>query len=82
MWMLSFYHPFIRDSHRPNTFIHTCICIHTYIRIHTYQLPDEHAKVYDLLAGQMKHIVNSSAYNWVRPSLWSVLFGDKNKSKQ
>lgn len=37
-----------------------------------------HKEVFDLLKQQMTNIVNGSAYNWVRPSLWSAVFGSKS----
>jgi hypothetical protein len=38
-------------------------------------LKDHDMEVYRLLFKHMGHAVSSSAYNWVRPSLWSAMFG-------
>jgi len=43
-----------------------------------FALPDYHKEVFDLLRQQVSNIVNGSAYNWVRPSLWSTVFGGKS----
>jgi hypothetical protein len=37
--------------------------------------PETTKEIYDLLHKHMKYIVNNSAYNWVRPSLWARFFG-------
>ena len=42
-----------------------------------YMMVPEHKEVFELLKQQMVNIVNGSAYNWVRPSLWSAVFGSK-----
>jgi len=46
----------------------------------SFALNDEHKEVFSLLKQQMTNIVNGSAYNWVRPSLWSTVFGSKVKA--
>ena len=38
-------------------------------------LPDDHVEVYNLLKKHMSFAVENNAYNWIRPSLWSTLFG-------
>ena len=38
-------------------------------------LPDSHVRVLDLLHEQTRQIVSSTAYNWIRPSLWSMISG-------
>jgi hypothetical protein len=38
-------------------------------------LPDGHVRVLDLLHEQTRQIVSSTAYNWIRPSLWSMISG-------
>ena len=39
-----------------------------------WNVPAEHRRVYDRLLGTAARTVNQSAYNWVRPSLWSAVF--------
>jgi DNA polymerase alpha subunit A len=38
-------------------------------------LPKDHVDVLELLGKHMKNAVEWSGYNWVRPSLWSAVFG-------
>lgn len=40
-----------------------------------YGIPLDHQEVFKLLKQHMENAVNGSAYNWVRPSLWSAVFG-------
>lgn len=40
-------------------------------------IPRGHHEVLRLLREHMANTVKGSAYNWVRPSLWSSLFGGK-----
>lgn len=40
-----------------------------------YGIPLEHLEVYKLLKQHMENAVNGSAYNWIRPSLWTAVFG-------
>ena len=42
-------------------------------------LPKDHVEVFRLLAGHLNNAVVGSEFNWVRPSLWSSLFGAKDK---
>jgi len=32
-------------------------------------------EILNLLKSQVTHLIQSSAYNWIRPSLWNALFG-------
>jgi hypothetical protein len=48
---------------------------------HTGELRKEYEEVLNLLKQHMSNAVKGSAYNWVRPSLWAVLFGDKGADK-
>lgn len=41
----------------------------------SHSIPKEHVEVFSLLKQHMSNAVNGSAYNWVRPSLWSTVFG-------
>ena len=34
-------------------------------------------RVFDLLCEQTRQVVSSTAYNWIRPSLWTMVFGGK-----
>ena len=38
-------------------------------------LPTEQVELLRLLRQHMSHSVQQSAYNWIRPSLWTSLFG-------
>ena len=38
----------------------------------------EQISILNLLREHMSNSVKGSAYNWVRPSLWSALFGKLN----
>ena len=38
-------------------------------------IPKEHKDIYKLLRTHMNNTVSGSAYNWVRPELWSFVFG-------
>lgn len=40
-------------------------------------IPEAHARVLGLLHEQTKEMVSSTAYNWIRPSLWTAIFGGK-----
>jgi hypothetical protein len=40
----------------------------------------KHYEAVNALFQHMSNIVKTSAYNWVRPSLWSSLFGAVNAS--
>lgn len=42
-------------------------------------IPEDHKNVFKLLALHLNNAVTGSEYNWVRPSLWSALFGIKDK---
>jgi hypothetical protein len=37
--------------------------------------PKEHVEVLGLLRAHMNNSIKGSAYNWIRPSLWTALFG-------
>jgi len=37
-------------------------------------------QVFDLLSEQLERTIESSAYNWIRPSLWTALFRRKGKN--
>jgi hypothetical protein len=37
--------------------------------------PEDHVEIYNLLKKHMSFAVENNAYNWIRPSLWSTLFG-------
>eukprot|EP00981_Chlorochromonas_danica_P004509 scaffold911_cov162-Ochromonas_danica.AAC.12 len=41
-------------------------------------LPRDQMEIFRLLREHMANAVNGSAYNWIRPSLWSALFGKVN----
>ena len=56
------------------------LCISPSLR-HTSELRKEYEEVLNLLKQHMSNAVKGSAYNWVRPSLWAVLFGDKGADK-
>ena len=45
-------------------------------------IPKEHKDVYKYLRTHMQHTVSGSAYNWVRPELWSFVFGTANKAER
>lgn len=45
-------------------------------------LPANDQEVYRLLKLHMSNKVAGSAYNWVRPSLWSALFSSKDRDKE
>ena len=38
-------------------------------------LPDDHRMVFDLLKKHMSNAVTGSSFNWIRPSLWTAVFG-------
>jgi hypothetical protein len=40
-------------------------------------MPLDYQEIYNLLKQQMNNAVKGSAYNWVLPSLWTSVFGDK-----
>ena len=44
-------------------------------------LIERHKEIFDILNEQMGNVVKGSAYNWVRPSLWSTVFGGKASLK-
>jgi hypothetical protein len=46
-----------------------------------HALPQSHRLVLDELFGTVSKVVNSSAYNWVRPSLWSAVFKNVKKER-
>jgi hypothetical protein len=37
-------------------------------------VPLEHRQVFSLLLQQVGGVVKGSAYNWIRPSLWTTVF--------
>ena len=41
-------------------------------------LQDNQAEIYKLLNAHITNTINVSAYNWIRPSLWSAMFQHKN----
>ena len=43
-------------------------------------IPD-HKSVYSALNEHMANSVNGSAFNWIRPSLWSTIFGNQLAAK-
>ncbi|GAB5035819.1 dna polymerase alpha catalytic [Nannochloropsis oceanica] len=45
-------------------------------------LPDGHIRVLDLLHDQTRQMVSSTAYNWIRPSLWSMVFSGVKQQGQ
>jgi hypothetical protein len=58
-------------------FIFSTQCyFNTYLRIlFMYSVvPESHKKIFDLLKTHLKNIINGSAYNWVRPSIWTSVF--------
>ena len=40
------------------------------------KLPEDYTEVFRLLNIQLTNITHGSAYNWVRPSIWSTVFGN------
>ena len=42
---------------------------------------DGHKEVFESSKAIVSEIIRSSAYNWVRPSLWTAVFGSKDKKK-
>ena len=40
-------------------------------------IPEDHVEVYYLLKKHMSFAIENNAYNWIRPSLWSTLFGKR-----
>lgn len=45
-------------------------------------IPKVHKEIYKLLRTHMTHTVNGSAYNWIRPELWSFVFGSTGAKQQ
>jgi hypothetical protein len=45
------------------------------------RLPATHERVFELLLMKAKCEVESSGYNWVRPTLWTAVFGGATKAK-
>jgi DNA polymerase alpha subunit A len=45
------------------------------LKEYNHGIPKEHQDVLMYLKTHMENSVNGSAYNWVRPSLWSTVFG-------
>ncbi len=41
----------------------------------TVVIPEEHKNIFDLLKSHLQNTINCSAYNWIRPSLWTAAFG-------
>ena len=60
-----------------NTLHHPCNSM-----VASHLLPSTHKEVFRLLKLHMSNAVTGSAYNWVRPSLWSAVFGLKDKKER
>ena len=77
---------FLSFHHIRLTFFLIILTSSLLIPIPTYRLvsnlPANDQEVYRLLKLHMSNKVAGSAYNWVRPSLWSALFSSKDRDKE